>query len=128
VLQRGDVLADFEVTTLDGQVFGYSTIWQRKNLVLVTLPAGMSGRPGEAYVAQLRARSSELTGEDAACVITRDSIPGLASPAVLVADRWGEIMYCAAASEISGLPPTQELVDWLGYLRTQCPECEGEAK
>ena len=128
MLQRGDVLSDFEVTALDGQVFGYSTIWQRKNLVLLTLPAGMAGGPGEAYVAQLRARSSGLSGEDTACVITRDSVPGLASPAVLVADRWGQIMFCSAASEISGLPPAQELVDWLGYLRIQCPECEGEAK
>lgn len=128
MVERGDVLADFEVTTLDGQGFGYSTIWQRKNLVLVALPAEMSGPSVEDYVAQLRARSPELTGEDTACVITRDSVPGLASPAVVVADRWGEIVYCSMGSEISDLPPAEELVNWLEYLRTQCPECEGEAR
>ena len=38
MLQRGDSVPVFEVTTVDGEPFSYSSIWQRKNLLLLTLP------------------------------------------------------------------------------------------
>ena len=38
MLQRGDLLPHFTVTTLHGDEFSYATIWQRRNLVLVALP------------------------------------------------------------------------------------------
>jgi hypothetical protein len=47
------------------------------------------------FVDQLTAQMSELTGDDSACVITRDSVSGVPSPGVVVADRWGEIHHVA---------------------------------
>jgi hypothetical protein len=104
----------------------YRSIWQHANLVLVclrdTLPAddGVRDRM-QAYTSGSRA----LAAADVACVITRDAGP---SPGVIVADRWGEIAYVAAASDVQGLPSADALADWIEYLRSQCPECEGEAR
>jgi hypothetical protein len=53
MLQRGDLLPHFAVTTLDGGVMTYSTIWQRKNLVLVILPGAALDLRSRAYVSQL---------------------------------------------------------------------------
>jgi hypothetical protein len=38
MLQTGDLIPHFTVTTFSGESFDYSDIWQRKNLVLVLLP------------------------------------------------------------------------------------------
>jgi hypothetical protein len=35
---QGDLIPHINVTTVDGGRFAYSDIWQRKNLVLVSLP------------------------------------------------------------------------------------------
>ena len=71
---------------------------------------------------------SELTGDDNAFVITRDRVSGLPSPGVVVADRWGEIQYVADAAGVDDLPSPQELIEWLQYVQSQCPECQGEAE
>ena len=39
MLQRGDLVLLFEVSTVRGGAVSYSTIWQQRNLVLVTVPA-----------------------------------------------------------------------------------------
>lgn len=127
MFQRGDLVPHFEVRTLHGERFSYSTIWQRRNLVLVTLPAAESDS-ARTYTSRLTARAPAFSARDADCVITRDNIPGLPAPGVLVADRWGEIIHVAAASAVDDLPPAEDLLDWTRYVQTQCPECEGEAK
>jgi len=66
--------------------------------------------------------------QNSECVITRDRVPGVPCPSAVVADRWGEVVYVATASDVADLPSAQELVDWVTYLQTQCPECEGEAR
>src|SRR5688500_19094478 len=38
MLQTGDLVPHFTVTTFSGESFDYSDIWQRKNLVFVLLP------------------------------------------------------------------------------------------
>jgi hypothetical protein len=38
VLQTGDLVPNFTVTTVSGERFDYSDIWQQKNLALVLLP------------------------------------------------------------------------------------------
>ena len=78
MLQTGDLVPHFTVTTFSGESFDYSDIWQRKNLVLVLLPHAESA--ASAKVDKLTARMSELTGDDSACVITRDSVSGVPSP------------------------------------------------
>jgi peroxiredoxin len=127
MLQRGDSLPHFEVKTIGGELFSYSTIWQRRNLVLLAIPAAESEAPG-TYISQLVARRSEFTATDAECVVTADRVPGIQSPAVLVADRWGEIVHVATTSRVEDLTSPDELLDWVDYLDRRCPECEGEAK
>jgi hypothetical protein len=124
-LQRGDEVPHFEVTTLGDEVFRYTPIWQRRNLVLVTLEetGGESG-----YAEGLFAREADFRALEGVCVVTRDRVTGLPSPGVLVADRWGEIVYVTAASDSGGLPPPSELLEWLDYVARRCPECEGESK
>ena len=61
-------------------------------------------------------------------MITRDTVSGIPSPAVIVADRWGEIVHIAAGSQAGELPQAHELVEWVTYVQHQCPECEGEAR
>ncbi len=123
-LRRGDQVPHFEVLTLTGEAFSYSSIWQRKSLVLVSLSPDVDG----GYVSELDARRQEFVALDAECVITRDRVPGVTSPGALVADRWGEIVYVAAPPEADGLPGASELVEWIEFVQRRCPECEGEAK
>ena len=122
-VQRGDQVPHFEVRTLEGKLFTYTTIWQHRNLVLVTLPEAPCG----AYASALAARAAEFEAHGCACVITRDRVPGVPAPGALVADRWGEIVH-VAASRLSGLPTPAELLEWVDYVARRCPECEGEAK
>jgi hypothetical protein len=125
MLQPGDLVPHFDVQTVHGDVFRYSAIWQSKNLVLVTLPA-VAGDDG--YVRDLMARAPEFDHRHAACIVTREGVPGLPAPGGLVADRWGEIVYLTAPSQVASLPTPQELLDWVEYLENRCPECEGEAR
>jgi hypothetical protein len=127
VLQRGDSVPHFDLRTLDGEELSYSTIWQRRNLVLITLPASDS-EPARTYASELTSRRPEFRRYDADCVITRDNIPGIPTPGALIADRWGEIACIAATKDVAELPPVQELLEWASYVQLQCPECQGEAK
>lgn len=126
MLHRGDSVPHFEVRTVDGDVFRYSSIWQRKNLLLIQLR--YASNDTGAYVSDLRARAAEFQALETECVITRDEVPGLESPCVLIADRWGEIIHITAASESAQSPTPQELLGWLEYVQHRCPECEGEAR
>ena len=127
MLQRGDAVSHFDVVTVGGRPFKYSAIWQRKNLVLIALEPEAS-EASERYISQVTPRMPVIGSDDTECVITREAVPGLPAPAVLVADRWGEIVYSAAASDVANLPSSDELFDWLRFVQTTCPECEGEAK
>jgi hypothetical protein len=60
--------------------------------------------------------------------VTADRVPGIQSPAVVVADRWGEIVHVATTSRVDDLTSPEELLEWVDYLHRRCPECEGEAK
>jgi hypothetical protein len=113
------------VRTLAGDVFSYSTIWQHRNLVLVTISESASDTD---YVASLFARREDFEQLESVCVITRDRVSGVATPGALVADRWGEIAYVAAAPHVTELPTASELIEWLDYVERRCPECEGEAR
>jgi peroxiredoxin len=127
MLKRGDSVPHFEVRNLEGEPFRYSTIWQHKNLLLVTIPT-LDSKSASAYAADVTARVREFVDRDLELVITRDRVPGVSAPAVVVADRWGEIVFAEEKSDVADLPGPQELVDWLNYVMIQCPECEGEAR
>jgi hypothetical protein len=131
MLRRGDPIPHFEVKTIWGETFRYATIWQRRNLVLLVVPAAASQAPG-GYISRVLARRSEFTAKCATCVVTRDRLPGTHSPVVVpvvvVADRWGEIVHLAATSQVEDLTSPEGLLEWVDYLERRCPECEGEAK
>ena len=127
MLETGDLVPHFTVTTFSGESFDYSDIWQRKNLVLVLLPHAESAASTK-FVDQLTDQMSELTGDDSACVITRDRVSGVPSPGIVVADRWGEIHHLAGGKTVDDLPRPDDLIEWLRYVQHQCPECEGEAR
>ena len=124
-LQPGDQVPHFEVRTLTGDVFRYATIWQHKNLVLVSLSNAGADDGDPSAVAR---RSADFQANESTCVITRDHVPGVPAPGVIVADRWGEIVHVAAAPHVSALPAPEELLAWLDYVVRRCPECEGEAR
>jgi hypothetical protein len=125
MLQRGDRVPHFAVTSVDGCRVEYSTIWQRKNLVLITLPASDSDASA-SYISPLTLRRPEFAGRDTQCVITRDVVAGTRAPSALVADRWGEIVHAVVTGSVGDLPLVDELLVWVTYLQSQCPECEGE--
>jgi hypothetical protein len=95
--------------------------------LLVTIPT-VDSDSTRAYALDVTARVRESGDRDLECVITQDPVPGISAPAVVVADRWGEIVFGVEETDVSDLPAPQELIDWLNYVRNQCPECEGEAR
>ena len=127
MLQRGELVPHFAVTRLDGSCASYGDIWQRKNLLLVLLPAEESAERAE-YVSQLEDRSQEVTAHETECVISAESVPDLPHPGVLIADRWGEIYFVGNGKRIADLPKIDEILEWLRFLEHQCPECEGETR
>lgn len=126
MLQPHDLLPHFEVADLGGKHVRYSSIWQRKNLVLVMLPD--SDPPSRNYADRLMAKVRGLSDDDTEWIVTRDPVKGLPCPGVVVADRWGEIAHVVHSSQVEDLPPPDELIEWVRYLQYRCPECEGEAK
>ena len=126
-LHRGDPVPHFRVATIENKAVEYATIWQRRNLVLVALSKADTGS-ATAYVSQFEAEAPAFHSHDTECVLTRDIVPGITPPAVLIADRWGEIVHIASGSDVVDLPSVGDVLDWLAYLQTRCPECEGETK
>ena len=125
LLRRGETVPHFTVQTVTGDMFHYSSIWQRKNLVLITVDRADAAHH---FVRSLRERDAEFDLLDSICVVTTDRVARLPAPAALVADRWGEIIHVAGAADADGLPAVQELLEWLAYTQSRCPECEGEAR
>jgi hypothetical protein len=123
-LKPGDPIPHVRVTTVDGDVFSYATIWQRRNLVFAVVGEAAADA---TYATALSARASEFRDRDCECVVTRDEVPGLAAPSVLIADRWGEVIHISEAPTSAGLPGFRDLLEWVEYVRRRCPECEGEA-
>jgi len=126
-LRAHDLLPMFTVTdAISGRTFEYREAWQRKPIVLVlTSPDDPTA---QAYVESLSTRTAAIAGHEAILVVTADPVPGLAAPAVLVADRWGEVYHVAAAARAADLSPAGEILDWLQYIRKECPECWGETR
>jgi hypothetical protein len=122
-----DLMQMFTATnTVDGATVDYRDLWQRKNLLLVSVP--QDDPTGSMYRESLVSRAADLRAHDTAFIFTTDAIAGVPSPGVVVADRWGEIGYVEAAPTAAELPGPDDLVDWLRYVQSQCPECQGETR
>jgi hypothetical protein len=126
-LQRGDLVRQFAVTTLDGARFDYSDIWQRRNLLLIAL-APTTSCVDSLYVSELTRRLEDLTALETKCVITSESVLDLPPAAVIIADRWSEIYFIRAGVGVADLPSVAEMMEWLRSIQHECPECQGEAR
>jgi hypothetical protein len=119
-LREGERVPFFSVRTLDGRSVRYSDLWQRRNLLLIAL-ADEGSMPARAYLDELARHARILTLYATDLVVTRDRVPGMPVPGVLVADRFGEIFQVFAAPH--ALPPLSDLVESLRFMQSQCPEC-----
>jgi hypothetical protein len=123
---RGDQVRHFDVNGVDGTRVEYAAIWQRQNLLLVSLP-DLTAPDAAAFLSALADRSADIDAYDVRTVVTTDDLEGVARPGVVVADRWGEIKFAAGAPSAAELPSVDELVEWVRFVQCACPECEGEA-
>lgn len=121
-----DLMPMFTAATGDGTVVRYEDIWQRKNLLLVSLPS--DDPTSRAYAASLGVLEPSLAAYEASLLIVSTRIAGVPSPGVVVADRWGEVYHVQPAARASSLPRANELIDWLRFVRNECPECQGETR
>jgi hypothetical protein len=114
----------FEVTDVDGRQIRYADdVWQHHNLVFVALDPDRPEQ-SERYARDLRTRSGDFAAADTAVVISRTPIHGLPSPGVIVADRWGEVVYTFQPDDRHpAMPDSDQLLDWVTFVREQCPEC-----
>jgi hypothetical protein len=126
MLQKRDLMPMFTATNrVDGRPVDYRDVWQRRNLVLISIPPTLITTPeAEPFLAYARASPQH----DTTFVVTSDTLPGVPSPGAVIADRWGEIYYVAAGDKVVDLPAPDALADWLQFVQQECPECQGEAR
>lgn len=119
-IERGSQVPHFDVVTIDGLRVRYGDVWQQRNLVLVCVEPSTS----QFYVRMLQERAAEFTAAETALVISAQPIAGFPCPGVVVADRWGEVVHVFQRKDVCDAEPTpDELLDWIGFVRMQCPEC-----
>lgn len=127
-LAAGDLVPHFAVRDVAGRPVSYAaSIWQRRHLLLVTVPASDRGA-AESALARFDPRRLGLDERDVAVVVTAEPTAGVPCPGFLVADRWGEIAVVAGVHTPDGLPDDDELRSWVSYVEQQCPECQGEVR
>jgi hypothetical protein len=126
MLRRGEAVPHFDITTIAGRRVHYGAIWQRQELVLVAVDRRESD--WQQGIRLIGERSADLDRAGAALVVTADPVPGIEPPAVVVADRWGEVQFAAHPAHAAELPGPDELLDWIEHVQQKCPECEGEAR
>ena len=123
MLQQGEQVPHFAVSDVTGRRAAYADVWQRKHLVLVRLTD-----PGASPSSPLASGLSSVDDDDVRLVVTTDPVAGIPGSGVAIADRWGETAYVAHGTQDADLPAAGEILDWVRYVRQQCPECEGEAR
>jgi hypothetical protein len=115
-MDKGNQLPHFDLVDVAGRRIRYSDIWQRKNLLLVSIT-------DRAEAAAIEARAGDVAARDAVLVVTTAVVADAPRPGVVIADRWGEVQTIA-----SGAPNPDDVIEWLDYVQQRCPECEGEAR
>jgi hypothetical protein len=147
-LVRGDRLPDIALPSASGTGTVRLCPGGRLNPVIVALHGGGCDEC-RAWLDRLAASADALREWDAHVVVIVPEIAillsdmpfvvavdadgvfaartGLRGAAVLIADQWGEVAHATDVGEGHGLPEVGEIVEWVQFLATQCPECEGEA-
>ena len=126
MLNAHDPMPMFTASQVDDGVVDYRDLWQRKQLVLVSLTEHDATRG--PYVESLLAHAPALGQADTALVVTGDSIEGIPRPGVVVADRWGEVRLVASGRRAADLPDAAALAEWVSSVGMECPECQGETR
>lgn len=131
LLERGMMLRDISATTLEGVPAWLSDFRGRRNLVLIF--AGTNGEEGR-LLSELRQSREELREEEAVVAILSDADPesrawygaltagGAPHAALYITDRYGEIYFAAHPERGQPLPSAAEVLDWLRFINSQCPE------
>ena len=52
-----------------------------------------------------------------------DADRAAALPSIFVTDRYGTLYYQFISDEATALPPLEEILSWLEFIQSQCPEC-----
>jgi hypothetical protein len=113
----------FDVSAVDGRRLHYDEVWHRRNLVLVVFRANEREAAAQ-YASRLQARAEEFWLEESTVVVTVDVVPSLSAPIVVVADRWGEILFLDSPADPTWrAPDVDELLSWVHFAQIQCPEC-----
>jgi peroxiredoxin len=140
----GKMLASFALPARDGRMVRAWDYRQRASLVILFLVEGDDR--GLGLLRDLAAATPEIRAADGAVVaITADELPagsdlpfpvlrdpegaaaarqGLTVPAVVLADRFGEIWAAWDGAEGRPLPSADDVLGWLAFVEVQCPECE----
>lgn len=127
----GRRLPDLDLPSADGKGMRILPSGRRSHLIVVVHERRCPAC--EAFVRSLEAEREEIESWDGRVLAVRDperrlgDALGLETPAVVVADQWGEVHLAHAAGDEHAFPTPAELVQWLRYLAIQCPECQGEA-
>lgn len=151
--RRGEIFPRFTLPGLDGSAVFLESYRGRRNLAVVFAADVIDESPVTALLRELRWRAEELTAEAAQVlvIVTSPSIAarrgpkvfptlldaegrihrdvgainaaGRPAPAVFVTDRFGEIFAAYVPGHRSGLPSAKEILEWLVFINTQCPEC-----
>lgn len=125
------MLRDLTAPTLDGERVQLSDLRGRRNLVLI-----FAGTNGEEWrlLSELREVRDDLREEEAVVAAVADRDPesrawygalaadGTPRAALYVTDRYGEIYFAAHPERGQALPSAAEVLDWLRFINSQCPE------
>jgi hypothetical protein len=121
LLERGSRVPHFSVRTTDGVPTDYRDIWQRRNLLLLSVADSRESRDVlEAYTTALSGRARDLALYETTVILTHDRIDGLPSPGVLIADRWGEVYFVYTPASVASMPAVDDLVDGIKVIAYKC--------
>lgn len=122
MLAPNDRFPHVSLRRVDGTPFTYGDIWQRRHLLLVVLADDGVDRAAEEdrYLAELAAFDDELRRYETTVVVTREAVAGVKAPAVLIADRWGEVVTVTSGADMASLPGAEDVMDWFRMIARAC--------
>ena len=151
---KGHLLRDFCLETTDGKKICLSDYRGRSNLVLIFMDNRsetlmLASDLAEAYP-EIKEREAEVLAVRSSDQLAQagerqDIVPypvlvdwdghmhaefgavdtrGKASPAVYITDRFAEVFSVYRRRDGQSLPTTTEILSWLEFINSQCPECE----
>ena len=150
---RGYRLRDFTLKSADGTDIRLSDYRGRSNLVLVfagsagtafnllaeigqhdsqlqeeeaqVLAIVQDATDAVVHLARKLALSFPLLVDEDGCVHREfGAAHAEATPAIYITDRYGEVFGSYPTAVSQALPTLEEILDWLSFINSQCPECE----